>query len=549
MLIRRSIQTTWPPTACLVLGLLLTNTLGWSPSTFALGLAYAGSMYWGIFRGLGRLSEPLTMLSLGILLAACWVYGPVDYVRFIPFVYLTPAPFAYPRRTLPARLTSGLALALSVYLALRGQPAMAILGHMAALVTVVLAWTVSGETMLRIEKERDKYRHASVTDPLTGLWTLNETLDLAEGALQVKKDMAVMFIDLEGFKQLNDTFGHLAGDRVLMQFAQALKEEAAKMSRSSIVGRLGGDEFVAVIPGLTGLKADEARKKLAGLLSQRMFMPDPDFAPVGLRFSIGLATSSEAIPASAELLIHLADVDMYREKYGSPEIILTPELDESDLPSEYQRYLRHLAETDIYTYAHSRHASQTAMELAMELGMNQEDVEALGVAGWLHDIGKILIPTSILRKPADLLPEEYNIVRGHVLDTLSLIEHLGLPPKVIAAIRSHHERWDGWGYPFHLVGNQTPIEGRILQIADAFSAMTLKRVYRERASIQDAVAEIGRNAGSQFDPYIARVFVEMWQRRLSMSPVSIPDATDVPEPVPYAVRAEAATHRGDRIPQ
>jgi diguanylate cyclase (GGDEF)-like protein len=264
------------------------------------------------------------MLSLGILLAACWVYGPVDYVRFIPFIYLTPAPFAYPRRTLPARLTSGLALALSVYLALRGQPAMAILGHMAALVTVVLAWTVSGETMLRIEKERDKYRHASVTDPLTGLWTLNETLDLAEGALQVKKDMAVMFIDLEGFKQLNDTFGHLAGDRVLMQFAQALKEEAAKMSRSSIVGRLGGDEFVAVIPGLTGLKADEARKKLAGLLSQRMFMPDPDFAPVGLRFSIGLAPSSEAIPASAELLIHLADVDMYREKYGSPEIILTP---------------------------------------------------------------------------------------------------------------------------------------------------------------------------------------------------------------------------------
>ncbi len=185
----------------------------------------------------------------------------------------------------------------------------------------------------------------------------------------------------------------------------------------------------------------------------------------------------------------------------------------------------------------------------MELGMNQEDVEALGVAGWLLDIGKILIPTSILRKPADLLPEEYNIVRGHVLDTLSLIEHLGLPPKVIAAIRSHHERWDGWGYPFHLVGNQTPIEGRILQIADAFSAMTLKRVYRERASIQDAVAEIGRNADSQFDPYIARVFVEMWQRRLSMSPVSIPDATDVPEPVPYAVRAEAATHRGDRIPQ
>lgn len=544
MLTSRLFKTTWPPIACLILGLLLSNALGWSLSTVALGLAFATLMCCGIFREIGRLREPATMLSLAVLLAACWKYGPLDYTDYMFFIHLAPAPFAYARRPLVGRVLSGLGLVLSVALALRGQPRMEVLGHMAALITVIFAWTVSGETIARIERERDRFRHASLTDPLTGLWTLSETMNLIEQALQVTRDMAVMFIDMDDFKQLNDTFGHLAGNRVLTQFAQALKEEAARMSRKSIVGRLGGDEFVVAIPGLTGLKADEARRKFSAALSQRIFTPDPEFAPVGLRFSVGVATSSEAIPASAELLVHLADVDMYREKYGSPEPLHTPELDESDLPTEYQRYLRHLAETDIYTYAHSRHASQTAMELAAELGLPDEDVEALGVAGWLHDIGKILIPTSILRKPAELLPEEYAVVKAHVQDTLSLIEHMGLPPKVVAAIRTHHERWDGFGYPYHLVGNQTPIEGRILQVADAFSAMTLRRVYRERLTIEEAVAEIRRNAGSQFDPHIARVFAEMWERRGTLSTAGTEDR--LTDPVP-AVSPEVAAHGRERI--
>ena len=518
-----------PAIGCLVLGLLLGNALGSTLPAMLSGLAVAGLLYLGVFGSPSHFGEPFALLSLAALLVSCWVFGPLDETAFIIFLYLAPAPYAYPYRAVSGKVISGIALVASIPIALRAEPRLAVMGHMAALITVIFAWVTTGETIVRLEQERDKFLRASLTDPLTGLWTLGHTMDLAEKALLKCQDMAVLFIDMDGFKQFNDTFGHLAGNRVLTQFAEALRQESRKISPDSIVGRLGGDEFVAVIPGLTGNAAEEARRRLAKTLADRVFLPDPEFTPVGLRFSIGLSTSSAAIPASVELLMHLADVDMYREKYGSPEPLELPELDEGDLPMEYRRYLRHLAETDIYTYAHSQHASQTAMELAVELGLPDEDVEALGMAGWLHDIGKVLVPAAILRKPAELLPEEYDAVKCHVQDTLNLIDRLGLPPKVISAIRCHHERWDGWGYPFHLVGNQTPLEGRILQVADAFSAMTLKRVYRQRTSIADAVAEIARNAGSQFDPHIARVFAAMWERKGSRTQLDEPSLGQIPE--------------------
>lgn len=430
---------------------------------------------------------------------------------------MVPAPYAHPSRSRLCKMIAGAVLMACVPLALRTDSLAAIVGYSFATSTIVFAWVTTGETIRRLEVERDKFRRASLADPLTGLWTLAHTMDLAENALKSQADMALLFIDMDGFKQFNDTFGHLAGNRVLIQFAEDLTLEAGKISPDSIVGRLGGDEFVVVMPGLTGSLAQQARRQLATALADKVFLPDPEFTPVGLRFSIGASTSSKAAPQSVGHLMHIADIDMYREKYGRPESVQLPELDESDLPIAYRRYLRHLAETDIYTFAHSRHASQTAMELATEMGLPEDDVAALGVAGWMHDIGKIMVPVAILRKPAGLLPEEYDIVKSHVQDTLDLIDRLGLPPKVIAAIRCHHEKWDGSGYPFHLVGNETPLEGRILQVADAFSAMTLKRVYRQRASIADAVSEIDRNAGSQFDPHVARAFTNLWERRGSVT--------------------------------
>ncbi len=503
----------WPPGMCSLLGLTMAISLGWSPTTLALGLLFAGLMYFGVFRKLGPLSEPAAILSVAIVIACCWMYGPLDHARFVFFIYIAPAPYAYAGRPLSGRIATAIGLSVAVQIAMRDQPALEVFGHVATLLTAAVAWIISGETTSKIWKERERYKDASLTDSLTGLWTLNQTIALSQKALEDRPEMAVMFIDMDGFKQFNDAFGHLAGNRVLREFAAVLKERAREISPESIVGRMGGDEFVVVLPAISGVAAHEAREHLGQTTAAKVFKPDPEFNPIGLRFSIGLATSSVSNPVSIEMLVHLADIDMYREKYCRPTPDELPMMGEPDLPGEYRRYLRHLAETDIYTYGHSQHASNTAVELALELGLPDSDVEAIGVAGWLHDVGKVLIPISILRKPTGLQPEEYDTVKDHVMDTLNLIEHLGLPPKVTAAILSHHERWDGQGYPLRTMGNQVPIEGRILQIADAFSAMTLKRVYRHRATAAEAVAEILKNAGSQFDPHLAKVFAEMWERK------------------------------------
>jgi HD-GYP domain-containing protein (c-di-GMP phosphodiesterase class II) len=161
-----------------------------------------------------------------------------------------------------------------------------------------------------------------------------------------------------------------------------------------------------------------------------------------------------------------------------------------------------LDEKDPTNHGHADRVGQIVVAIGTHLGFNAGRIKALVLASHLHDVGKIAIPDEILLKRGELTPSEYEAVQGHCLSGWRLIEAAGLH-EIATWIRSHHERWDGTGYPDGLGGEEIPLESRILGLADALDAMTAPRVYREPISAAEAAAELERCAGDQFDPELA----------------------------------------------
>ena len=164
---------------------------------------------------------------------------------------------------------------------------------------------------------------------------------------------------------------------------------------------------------------------------------------------------------------------------------------------------------DHYTFSHSVNVSYLATQLARAIGLDAEHIEMIRQAGLLHDIGKISIPEDILAKTEPLTAEEFETMKNHVENAIAMIRHLPSLDYVIPIAIAHHERFDGTGYPRGLAGDEIPIGGRCLAIADAFDAIVSKRPYKEAITIPEALEELERNLGKQFDPEIGRTFIEL----------------------------------------
>ena len=166
---------------------------------------------------------------------------------------------------------------------------------------------------------------------------------------------------------------------------------------------------------------------------------------------------------------------------------------------------------DVYTMGHSERVAQWAVALAQRLGLTQEEINNLSYGARLHDIGKIGIKEEILNKPQGLTEEEFAHIQAHPQIGADILEPLGFLKESIAIVRHHHERYDGKGYPVGLKGEDIPFSARIVAIADAWDAMTSRRAYRGALSREEACGEIRRGAGSQFDPYMAEMFLSLWE--------------------------------------
>jgi diguanylate cyclase (GGDEF)-like protein/putative nucleotidyltransferase with HDIG domain len=344
-------------------------------------------------------------------------------------------------------------------------------------------------------------RSLAAHDPLTGLLnhrSFHDALDAdLERCAREHSVSALVLIDLDHFKQVNDEDGHASGDRVLQAAARALSEACR---REDLAFRIGGDEFALLLPRLDQAEAVRVADRVCAAIGEI----DPRMGA-----SAGVACADRATPKSD--LMGTADRRLYgakRSPAGRParrglasSSAFTARMALDMLISALE--LHHAS-----TVAHSGEVARLAESVAGRLGLDASTRELARQAALLHDLGKLAIPREVLDKPGQLSDDEWELVRRHPVDGANVLRTVRALAPLAAAVRASHERWDGHGYPDGLRGEQIPITARIVSVCDAFEAMTEDRPYREPKSLAAALEELQQCAGSQFDPAVVEACVD-----------------------------------------
>ena len=340
------------------------------------------------------------------------------------------------------------------------------------------------------------------TDNLTGLGNHRAYQAALRGAItDAERDgteFSLCIVDVDDFKRINDTYGHQVGDDVLSALAEILSN-----AREGEAFRCGGDEFALIFAG-DGTAAFERITDVQEAVSGLGLTP--------VTISVGIA-SYPGQADDADGLQRMADGALYWSKHHgknrsfvySPKVVRIHSAKELEWETERvarlraaKNIVRFVDAKDPSTANHSETVSALAAAIGAEMGLDENTVDQLALAGLLHDIGKIGIPDSLLQAPRALTPVEFETIKAHPALGFSLLEGLGIAP-IDEWILHHHENWDGTGYPDRLAGEEIPLGARIVRVADAFEAMTANRPYRAAQSVEYALAELRANAGTQFE--------------------------------------------------
>ncbi len=356
--------------------------------------------------------------------------------------------------------------------------------------------------------------HRADRDPLTGLF--NHAVfhqKLAEEAARAyanKRPLAVAMLDMDNFKFFNTVYGHLAGDQVLRQVAQTLRETSRA---SDVLARFGGDEFALLLPGTGRVDANELAATLQARMARSVFQPTPDDPAVPLSLSIGVAVIPEEAGTHLDA-VRLADDRLRASKTGrwgevSEAARLTSLLRETrDGFSLLDDLVTAVDNKDRYTRRHCHDVLTHALRLARHIELSPAEEEALTIAALLHDLGKVGVPDSVLRKPGPLTDHEWTLMRRHPLMGAAIVASVPGFDDALDAIRFHHERPDGAGYPDGLRRDAIPHLARILAVADGYSALTSDRPYRAALPHDDACALLQQNAGTRWDAPLVAAFLD-----------------------------------------
>jgi two-component system, cell cycle response regulator len=479
----------YPTGDLLLLGLVVASLglTGWRPGRawifLGLGLALAA-----VADGAYLVQTVEGTYVEGSLLETLWPASAL-LVGLSAWQPATPVPTAHSLRGVLAPFASGLAcIGLLTYDHFNPLNEVSLVLTSAALVLVVVRTALLfSENQRMISRVRDESR----TDPLTGLRNRRSLMDdLADELALATLDepRAIVLFDLDGFKEYNDAFGHPAGDELLARLGLRLADTATGHGRAY---RLGGDEFCVLLrPGAAGVQP--LVRDCVAALSER-----GEGFDVTASHGAALAPEEARTPTEA---LQTADRRMYARKSSRR---LSAGSQSRDV------LLRTLSEARPDLHAHLRGTARLALDVGMELGMSGEELDDLARAAELHDVGKMAIPDAILEKSGPLDEAEWTFMRRHTIIGEGIL--LAAPALRAAAglVRASHERWDGSGYPDALAGTQIPLGARLVAVCDAFSAMTTDRPHRPRRTRDEALAELYRGAGTQFDPEVVDAFARV----------------------------------------
>lgn len=376
---------------------------------------------------------------------------------------------------------------------------------------------IARQAAIIIENARlfERVQQQAETDFLTGLPNHRQLQALFEQvqseAEREQRPFAIAMADIDHFKLLNDVHGHQAGDEALRQAARRLREAAGA---DHIAGRYGGDEFLFILKGLQREQALDLMTSVEqSLAATSLRVPGSD-TEIPLRISFGIACYPDDGSGWRQLISRADAKLMERRMLVRSDVGSQPTLTTRDLREIHpetlllaESLLRVIDAKDAYTSEHSRQHASLSLLLADELALPERERYALWLGGLLHDVGKIGVPDEILCKPGALTDDEWEIMRRHVTMSENIVRGLFGLDEAVEAVASHHERFDGAGYPRGLRGEEIPRLGRMLAIVDAYSAMVHDRPYRKGLQPAQAVAELRRHAGRQFDPDLIDAFL------------------------------------------
>ena len=330
--------------------------------------------------------------------------------------------------------------------------------------------------------------------------------------------VAMVFADIDYFKRYNDLYGHQKGDDVLKKIGEILKNNVRK---NDIVARYGGEEFAIILSNTTEGEALILANRLRNIIEKTKFYGEENQPNGVLTVSMGVSVYPDKAKSDIEL-IKSADDALYRAKFFNKNRVetytsvldeLKKNTDEKDIEliTSIKTLISVINAKDRYTYAHSERVVLYSKLLSKKLNLNEKDTETLVYGAYMHDIGKINIAQEILVKKMPLTNEEWEILKTHPKEGVEVIKNVKSLEKIVPIILHHHEKYNGQGYPNNLKGESIPYLARILTVVDSFDAMTSNRPYNKRKTYEEAIEELRRCRGTQFDPIIAEKFIEVIQ--------------------------------------